>query len=429
MSDLTPTAEKTNGPTYNFYRRRLFDALQRIERGRLVVTENGVVSTFGQSDDALTDSAQAPVAHITIADPVFYREVVLDGALGAAESYMADHMRCEDLTALVRLFIMNGQALNGIDGAFSAPKRWLRDAFRFLVRNTRGGSRRNIAAHYDLGNDLFRLFLDPSMMYSSAVYPDADSSLDSAAEYKNELLCRKLALTPDDHLLEIGTGWGGFAIKAARDFGCRVTTTTVSEEQYRLATERVEQAGLSDRIRVLKCDYRDLTGQYNKIVSIEMLEAVGHEYFDTYFEKCSELLHDDGLMCLQTITMNEQNYLRARDHVDFIKKYIFPGGCLPSLGAICQSLGKVSDLNVMHVTDIASHYARTLRDWSERFSGALDQVRAQGYDERFVRMWRYYLHYCEAGFLERVIGDVQVVLFKPGNRRAPIIAHNLTGPG
>ena len=427
MNDVTPAAAKAPSRNYDFYRRRLFEALQRIERGRLIVSENGVVSTFGApTGDVL--SAADPEARITIVEPVFYREVVLDGALGAAESFMNDHMRCEDLTALVRLFICNAGALEGIDGAFSAPKRWARDAFRFLARNTRRGSRRNIAAHYDLGNDLFRLFLDPNLMYSSAVYPSDGSTLDVASAYKNDLLCRKLALQPDDHLLEIGTGWGGFALQAARDYGCRVTTTTVSEEQFKLAMARIIEAGLSDRVTVLKSDYRDLTGQFDKIVSIEMLEAVGHEYFDTYFEKCSALLRDDGLMCLQTITMNEQNYLRARDHVDFIKKYIFPGGCLPSLGAICQSLGRVSDLNVMHVTDIASHYARTLRDWGERFGYALDQVRALGYDERFVRMWRYYLHYCEAGFLERVIGDVQMVLFKPGNRRAPIIAHSLMDP-
>jgi len=419
MNEATPAAAKERGGklTYDFYRRRLFDALSRIETGRLSVTENGLVSRFGP-DDSVT-------AAIEITDPVFYREVGLSGGLGAAESYMNDHMRCADLTALVRLFIINERVLDGIDGTLARPKRWLRDAFRFMAKNTRRGSRRNIAAHYDLGNDLFRLFLDENMMYSSAVYRDENTDLDSAASYKNHLLCRKLDLSPDDHLLEIGTGWGGFAIQAARDYGCRVTTTTVSAEQYKLACERVAAAGLEDRITLLECDYRDLTGQYDKLVSIEMLEAVGHEYYDTYFAKCSELLRDDGLMCLQAITMNEQNYVNAREHVDFIKKYIFPGGCLPSIGAICQSLGKVTDLNVMHVTDIADHYARTLRDWGDRFAATLDRVRAQGYDERFVRMWRYYLHYCEAAFIERVIGNVQMVLFKPRNRRAAIVAHTL----
>ncbi|MFK7885316.1 MAG: class I SAM-dependent methyltransferase [Gammaproteobacteria bacterium] len=420
MNDATTTANKatTATRTHDFYRRRLFDALGRIKKGALTVTENGVVSTFGVA-------GAGPEARIDIVDPEFYREVGLNGALGAGESYMHDYMRCDDLTTLVRLFIINADALDSIDGALAKPKRWLRDAFRFVARNSRRGSKKNIAAHYDLGNDLFKLFLDPSMMYSSAVYAQDDTTLEQASTYKNDLLCRKLELSPDDHLLEIGTGWGGFAIQAARDYGCKVTTTTVSAEQYKLACERVEEAGLSDRITLLESDYRDLTGTYDKIVSIEMLEAVGAEYYDTYFGKCSELLRDDGLMCLQTITMNEQNYATARDHVDFIKKYIFPGGCLPSLGAICQSLGRATDLNVMHVTDIASHYARTLRDWGERFGGTLEQVRAQGYDERFVRMWRYYLHYCEAGFLERVIGDIQVVLFKPGNRRDPIIAHSL----
>ncbi len=419
MNDATPAAhtKRAGKRNYDFYRRRLFDALGRLETGRLTVTENGVVSTFGD-DDSLT-------AAIEVTDPVFYREVGLSGALGAGESYMNGHMRSPDLTSLVRLFIINAKVLEGIDGALATPKRLLIDAFRFVAKNTRRGSRRNIAAHYDLGNDLFRLFLDENMMYSSAVYPTGEADLEVAARYKNDLICQKLDLGPSDHLLEIGTGWGGFAIQAARDYGCKVTTTTVSHQQYELACERVAEAGLQDRITLLETDYRDLTGKFDKIVSIEMLEAVGHQFYDTYFEKCSALLHDHGLMCLQTITMNEQNYAQARDHVDFIKKYIFPGGCLPSVGRICQSLGSVTDLNVMHVTDIASHYAQTLRDWSERFSATLDRVRAQGYDERFVRMWRYYLHYCEAGFIERVIGDVQMVLFKPGNRRAPIIAHSL----
>ncbi|MFK8014391.1 MAG: class I SAM-dependent methyltransferase [Gammaproteobacteria bacterium] len=419
MNEATSTATKSRESkrNYDFYRRRLFDTLSRIHSGVLTVTENGVVSRFGQGGEV--------EASIEITDPRFYRDVALSGEVGAAESYMEDHMRCADLTALVRLFIINADVLDGIDGAFSVPKRWARDAFRFLAKNTRTGSRRNIAAHYDIGNDLFKLFLDQSMMYSSAVYADETMDLEQAARYKNDLICRKLDLNPNDHLLEIGTGWGGFAIHAATHYGCRVTTTTVSAEQYKLACERVAEAGLSDRITLLESDYRDLTGQFDKLVSIEMLEAVGAEYYDTYFGKCSELLREDGLMCLQTITMNEQNYEAARDHVDFIKKYIFPGGCLPSVGTIFESVGRVTDMNVMHVTDIASHYAQTLRDWGDRFTATLDKVRAQGYDDRFVRMWRYYLHYCEAGFIERVIGDVQMVLFKPKNRRPPIIAHSL----
>lgn len=399
----------------DFFRRQVLLRLSRIETGQLTIIDRFGTHVLGSDSEG--ESLRATVE---VRDDGFYREIALNGDLGAAESFIHGDWVCDRPTELVRLFIRNRRALEGLSGGVAAIGQMLRDAVSRLVPNNRRRNRSDISAHYDLGNDLFRLFLDENMMYSSAVFPDWDAGLETAAAFKNDLICRKLDLQSGDELLEIGTGWGGFALHAARHYNVKVTTTTISEQQYALARERVAAAGLEDSITVLNKDYRDLRGSFNKLVSIEMLEAVGYSAYDTYFRHCSELLSDDGLMCLQTITINEQAYLRSRKHVDFIKKYIFPGGCLPSLGTILDSLSRVTDLNVSHISDIGRHYAATLRIWRERFNRAHEQVLASGYDERFVRMWQYYLHYCEAGFMERVIGDAQIVLFKPLCTRADI---------
>jgi cyclopropane-fatty-acyl-phospholipid synthase len=288
----------------------------------------------------------------------------------------------------------------------------LRGAAHWLHRNTRAGSRRNIAAHYDLGNDFFELFLDETMMYSCALFERPDMSLAQASTAKLDAICRKLALGPQDHVLEIGTGWGGFALHAARGAGCRVTTTTISPAQYELARERVRAAGLGDRITVLLEDYRDLKGTYDKLVSIEMIEAIGHEYFGEFFRRCAERLVPGGPMLLQSITIAEDHYARARDEVDFIKRYIFPGCCIPSAGALVQAMSASSDLRVVDVEDIGPHYATTLARWRENFLARRDDVRALGYSAAFARMWEFYLCYCEAGFAERALGDVQMLLVR-----------------
>ena len=290
-----------------------------------------------------------------------------------------------------------------------------------MRRNTLQGSRKNIAAHYDLGNEMFALFLDDTMMYSCAIFEHPQMSLQQASIEKLERVCRKLELQPGDHLLEIGTGWGGLALHAARHYGCRVTTTTISHEQYRMALQRVEQAGLGDRITVLCEDYRNLSGEYDKLVSIEMIEAVGHAYFDTYFEQCSRLLKSDGLMLLQSITIADQRYAAAKRSVDFIQRYIFPGGCLPSVAVLSDSVARNTDMRMLHLEDIGPHYATTLKRWRQRFMARLDSVRALGYPEEFIRMWEYYLCYCEGGFRERAIGTVQVLLGKPLNRREALL--------
>ena len=289
-----------------------------------------------------------------------------------------------------------------------------------LRRNSRAGSRRNIAAHYDLGNDFFRLFLDETLMYSAATYEHPQQSLHDAQLARLDRICHRLELKPTDHLLEIGTGWGGLALHAARHFGCRVTTTTISREQWKLARERVCEAGLQDRIEVLCQDYRDLEGRYDKLVSIEMIEAIGHAYYDTYFARCSQLLKPEGAMLLQAITIPDQRYERARRSVDFIQRYIFPGSCIPSVAALTQSIARASDLRVFDLEDIGPHYATTLAHWRENFRANLSRVRALGYDDQFIRMWEYYLCYCEGGFAERALGDVLMLLVKPGNRRRPL---------
>lgn len=285
-----------------------------------------------------------------------------------------------------------------------------------LNRNTHEGSRENIAAHYDLGNEFFGLFLDPNMMYSSAIFDQPETSLEVASEDKLDELCRQLELSSSDHLLEIGTGWGGMAIHAARHYGCRVTTTTISREQYEYACDKVRKEGLEDRITLLCQDYRSLTGQYDKLVSVEMIEAVGHEFYQNYFQCCAKLLKPDGKMVIQAITVADQRYQLARDSVDYIKRYIFPGGCLPSVAVIADHVASDTDLQIIHLRDITADYAETLSHWRQRFMSRIEDVQAMGFDEEFIRMWEYYLCYCEGGFRERIISTVQLAFAKPGYR-------------
>ena len=353
---------------------------------------------------------------VRIHDPAFYRRMAARGSMGAAESYMEGHWTCDDLTALFQIFIRNMQDQPPAKRSESRLRNFADRLVHRLRPNTRAGSRKNIHAHYDLGNDFFSLFLDETMTYSAGIFPTAEATLTEASREKIDRICRKLQLKPNDHLLEIGTGWGALAIHAAREYGCRVTTTTISTEQHNFARQRVEDAGLESQITLLLEDYRDLTGQYDKLVSIEMIEAVGHQFFDTYFQKCSSLLKPEGLMGLQAITMNDQRFASYLRSVDFIQRYIFPGGCLPSVTRIMESIAKMTDLRVLHLEDIAPHYAQTLRCWRDRFFEQSDAVREQGYPESFLRMWEYYLCYCEAAFEERYIGTVQMVFAKPKAR-------------
>lgn len=379
--------------------------LRGLAHGELTLVEAGRRETFGQRtsrcDLACTLHIHRPRSHA---------EIAFGGSVGAGESYMAGDWEADDVTALVRIMLANREVLEGMEGGLAWLSVPLRGLLHAAARNTRAGSRRNIGAHYDLGNDFFALFLDPTLMYSCAFFEREDMTLEQASIAKLEQVCRKLALGPQDHLLEIGTGWGSLAIHAARHHGCRVTTTTISREQHALAVERIREAGLSDRVEVLLQDYRDLQGRYDKLVSIEMIEAVGHQYFDTFFSRCGELLAPGGTMLLQAITIADQQYEAARDSVDFIKRHIFPGCCIPSVGALSASIARSSPMRIVHLEDIGLHYARTLAEWRRNLLAHRDRVRALGYPEEFIRMWEFYLCYCEGGFAEQALGDVQMVM-------------------
>jgi len=387
--------------------RRLVHArLSGLRHGRLALHEQGESRSFGAAGGA--------AVNVTVRHPAFYPELAFGGSVGAGEAYMLGHWVADDLTGLMRLLLRNREALDGMEGGLARLSSPLRVSAHWLHRNTRAGSRRNISAHYDLGNDLYRLFLDETMMYSSAIFERPGMTLAEAQAAKLEAICRKLALGPQDHVLEIGTGWGGFALHAAGKYGCRVTTTTISPNQHALATERVRAAGLADRVTVLLRDYRDLEGAYDKLVSIEMIEAVGHQYFGEFFRVCERRLHPGGRMLLQSITIADQRYEQAKREVDFIKRYIFPGCCIPSVTALASEMTGASRLRIVALEDIGPHYATTLARWRENFLGNAPRVRALGYPDTFIRMWQYYLSYCEGGFAERALGDVQLVLERGG---------------
>jgi cyclopropane-fatty-acyl-phospholipid synthase len=389
--------------------------LAKLEHGKLTLIDGDETFRFGQVSQNCDLSAS-----IEILDPRFWADVALGGNTGAGESYMRGYWRPDDLTSVVRILVRNRDVLLKMDDGAGWISQPMYRLAHWLHRNNRDGSRRNIAAHYDLGNDFFQLFLDPTMNYSCGIFPSDDVDMEQASLAKMDAICRKLDLRPEDHLLEIGTGWGGLAIYAAGRYGCRVTTTTISRRQHELATARVAEAGLQDRVTLLLEDYRDLEGQFDKLVSVEMIEAVGHQYLDTYFAKCSELLKPEGMMLLQAITIRDQLYDESVKRVDFIKRYIFPGGFIPSVNAISDSVARASDMRLFHLQDIGPHYATTLRRWRERFFENIDAVRELGYPESFVRMWEFYLCYCEGGFLERQIGNVQMLLAKPLNRRSSL---------
>ena len=396
-------------------RRMVWRRLENLSNGRLVIQDGVERRTFGSTND------NSLTATVRVRDARFYQHLVFGGSLGAAEAYIRGYWDCDDLVNLVRIFCRNAAVSTNLE---RGPAKLLSPLHRIahrLRRNTRSGSRRNIAAHYDLGNEFFSLFLDETMAYSCAIFPQAESTLYEASVAKFDRICRKLELTADDHVLEIGSGWGGFAIHAAQRYGCRVTTTTISPRQYKFTRRQVESAGLGEKVTVLCEDYRALRGSYDKLVSIEMIEAVGHEYFDTYFRVCSDRLKPHGMMLLQAIVIPDQRYDRYRRSADFIQRYIFPGGCLPSIGVICRSLGRVTDFRLFHLEDITPHYAETLAQWRRRFTANLEQIAKHGFSAEFLRTWEYYFCYCEGGFRERVIGDVQMLLTKPECRRAAIV--------
>ncbi len=396
-------------------RRLVRRKLEGLAEGQLTVVENGEERRFGDLD------AYPLEGTIIVHDPIFWERVAWGGSIGAGEAFCDGQWSTPNLTRVVRIFARNQVALQMMEsgsGALTAPLRRLLHRRR---SNTRTGSIRNIASHYDAGNEFFAKFLDPTLTYSSAIFPDAFSSLETAQQWKLDTICKKLELGPEDHLLEIGGGWGSLAVHAARKYGCRVTTTTISKRQFEYASKAIANASLAHRITILRSDYRDLPlgldERFDKLASIEMIEAVGHRYHPAYFEAISRLLKPDGLALLQAITIPDQSYENYRRSVDFIQQYIFPGAMLPSMARIQECVRRKTDLRLLAVEDLTPHYARTLAQWSDRFAARENEIEELGLSAPERRKWQYYFAYCEGGFRERTIGDFQILFGKPMNRR------------
>jgi cyclopropane-fatty-acyl-phospholipid synthase len=399
---------KTGPGLARFIRNRVVARLSGLRGGLIIAQDPWGEWTAG-------DEHHGHCINITVHNTGFYRKLLLGGSNAAARAYMNGDWSCDDLTGLLRLFLHNMQLMDELENS-AGIANILYSTLHYLNRNSLRGSKDNIHAHYDLGNDLFALFLDETMTYSSGIYPRADSTLKEASIEKLDRICRKLNLDASMHILEIGSGWGSFALHAAGKFGCRVTTTTISRQQYDYVAGKIRDAGLEDRITLQLEDYRDLQGKYDRLVSIEMLEAVGHRFLPVYFRKCSELLKVDGQMLIQVITMPDHRYKDYLSRSDFIQQFIFPGSCCPSLNAVSCAATAGSDMKISHLEDIGEHYATTLAEWRHNFRTREQEVLGLGYDTRFIRLWEYYLCYCEAGFRERYSGDLQIVFNKPGCR-------------
>ena len=405
----------------------LYQRMAAIAEGELIVRDGKETRHFGSA------TAEFPLSvELNVVDGRFWGDAAFGGSVGAGEAYIRGYWRTSDLTGLVRLMVRNRKVLDRLDAGpahFTAP---LRKILHFANRNTQRGAERNIAAHYDLGNDFFKLFLDPTMAYSCAIYPRPEATLEEASLTKFDVVCRKLDLKPGERLMEIGTGWGGLAIHAARHYGVHVTTTTISTEQHDYARAAIEREGLSDRITLLKKDYRQLDGEYDKVVSVEMVEAVGHQFLDGYFQVLSRLAKPDGMVLLQAITIQDQMYDYALAAVDYIQRYVFPGGFCPSVTRLVTTATRASDLKLFHLEDIGIHYARTLRDWRLNLVANVNKARSLGCTDEFLRLWEYYLCYCEGGYLERQLGNVHLLFTKPRCQRAPLItgirAHGMPTP-
>jgi len=419
-----PAADDRPGLVTRTCKRLLTGQFKQIRDARLTLVDEDGRTSFGQpvSDDA-------PRCTITVRHPRFYRDAVLGGHLAAAEGYVHRLWDCDDLTALVRVFARNLQLSDEMDKLSVRLGGALLKLGHLLKRNTLSGSRGNIAAHYDLGNDFFELLLDPTLSYSCAVFDSPEASLMDAQVAKLDRLIDKLGLDADQHLLEIGTGWGALAVRAAQRTGCRVTTTTLSRQQYDHARRLIDDNDLADRVTLLKRDYRELDGQYDKLVSVEMIEAVGHEYFGQFFEQCARLLQPTGRGVIQSITIPDDRYDAARKCVDFIKKYIFPGSCIPALGVLDRAMARHSDLQRTHTEQLGPHYAATLRQWAANLQTNRAAVLDRGYPDELLRLWDFYLAYCEGGFNEANIGLAQFEVRRPGCKDSPLMLEPIGAKG
>ena len=396
-----------------FFKKIILKKFGQLQFGFLRILDGDEEFHFGDDKSELK-------ADVQIFSPEFYVFMGSGGLLGVTESYTAGYWQSNNLVSLIQIIIQNKDVMSQLDSGWARLFKPVNQYIHSFRQNSLDGSKKNILAHYDLSNEFYQLWLDETMTYSCGVFDNKSSTLEEASVEKLDRICRKLQLTDQDSVLEIGTGWGSFAIHAVKNYGCKVTTTTISDAQYELAKERINQEGLTDRIILLKDDYRKLTGQYDKIVSIEMIEAVGHEYVPAFFKIVSSLLKEDGLFVMQGITYNDQNFEVYKNSVDFIKKYIFPGSCLISVSQVTETMKKYTDLSIVHLEDITVHYARTLKIWRENFQSSIPSIKALGFSSAFIKMWDFYFVYCEAGFRERHIGDYQFVFSKPGAREIKI---------
>lgn len=388
----------------------VFNQLHKITKGSLTLKDASSSYTFGDQKNIKLH------AEILIHNPRFYRFVVFGGSIGCSEAYMSDYWSSPNLTNVIRLFAINPQLTDELESKFNILLKPFFRVIHRLNKNSQRNSKRNISAHYDLSNNFFKLFLDESMMYSSAIFKTRNQTLKAASLNKLDIICQKLNLKPTDHVVEIGSGWGGFAIFAAENYGCKVTTTTISQQQFSYTRDLINKKKLGKKITLLFEDYRNLEGKYDKLVSIEMIEAVGHHYYHEYFKKINTLLKPDGIALIQAITIRDQRYSQALQNVDFIQKYIFPGSCIPSIEIIQKNLTKETDMIISDLENINHHYAKTLNLWKKAFNKNQNKIIKLGFDERFIRMWNFYFSYCEGGFAERAINDFHILMSKPLNR-------------
>jgi cyclopropane-fatty-acyl-phospholipid synthase len=388
----------------------VFNQLHKITKGSLTLKDASSSYTFGDQKNIKLH------AEIIIHNPRFYRFVVFGGSIGCSEAYMSDYWSSPNLTNVIRLFAINPQLTDELESKFNILLKPFFRVIHRLNKNSQRNSKRNISAHYDLSNNFFKLFLDESMMYSSAIFKTRNQTLKAASLNKLDIICQKLNLKPTDHVVEIGSGWGGFAIFAAENYGCKVTTTTISQQQFSYTRDLINKKKLGKKITLLFEDYRNLKGKYDKLVSIEMIEAVGHHYYHEYFKKINTLLKPDGIALIQAITIRDQRYSQALQNVDFIQKYIFPGSCIPSIEIIQKNLTKETDMIISDLENINHHYAKTLNLWKKAFNKNQNKIIKLGFDERFIRMWNFYFSYCEGGFAERAINDFHILMSKPLNR-------------
>jgi len=412
LADAVKTPKKSTFLT-SIFKSGLQKKFKNLKTGHISVNDGDETFTFG-------DSSSDEKVSVDIHSQEFYVMTGSGGALGIAEAYVAGYWSSDDVVKLFQIIIRNRDILLSLEKGFAKLVKPINKMIHRGRQNTLKGSKENILAHYDLSNDFYKLWLDPSMTYSCAFFNNDSVTLEEASIEKLDRICRKLDLSEDDSVLEIGTGWGSFSIHAAKNYGCKVTTTTISDAQFDYARSRIKDEGLESKITLINKDYRDLDGKYDKIVSIEMIEAVGYEYIPDYFSKLSSLLNNNGLVALQGITYNDQNFEVYKDSVDFIKKYIFPGSCLISIAQIIDVIKKDTDLAMVDMEDITKHYAVTLNRWRKNFMDVIPKVKEMGYSQAFINMWEFYFLYCEAGFSERNIGDVQMIFAKSGSRNINI---------